>query len=158
VNPDTFVDRMRALIEDPEDRADRAARGRAYVAREHDAPVVAGRLLRAYATPVEPVPLRSFPDWTSLQHVRRLERAEYRVFQLEQALARERQRSGRPGAEPKPRPVRAASRRGRAWASRRLAAAARRRLSPAAIDRLQSARRRLRSWRDAALRARRGAS
>ena len=76
LDPDTFVDRMRVLVRDAGLRRDLAARGRAYVARVHDAPVIAAQLVRHYEAPSSPVPGRSFPDWLSLQPQRRIEHLE----------------------------------------------------------------------------------
>jgi glycosyltransferase involved in cell wall biosynthesis len=143
LDPDSFVERMRALIADRELRLDLASRGRAYVAREHDAPIVARRLLDGYESPDEPVQLRTYPDWASLQHARRLERTEYRVFQLEQQIARMK----RTGAARAPSErVPAGARRG--W--RRLRTVLARRLPPPVKMRLARA-------RDSILRARRNA-
>lgn len=73
LNPDTFVDGMRALIGDVELRRSLAARGRAYVAGLHDAPAVARRLVEYYERPSEPVVQRAFPDWFSLDGQRKIE-------------------------------------------------------------------------------------
>jgi hypothetical protein len=92
VDPTTFEARMRDLIGDPDDRRRRGALGRPYVARIHDAPVIAAQLLAAYeATPV-PVPVRSHPDWLSLAGSRTIESRDRRIAALEQDLARVRRR------------------------------------------------------------------
>ena len=87
-----FVERMRALIGDVELRRSLAARGRPYVERLHDAPVIAERLLGFYSEEPRPVPIRAFPDWLSLEDRRKLERLEQRISRLEQDLARGRRR------------------------------------------------------------------
>lgn len=84
VDPNTFVERMRQLIGDLEERRVLAARGRAYVERVHDAHIVAYQLLAAYAEEYPPVPVRSHPDWLSLADRRAIERLERRVAGLEQ--------------------------------------------------------------------------
>jgi hypothetical protein len=86
VDPSTFVERMRGLIEDPADRRRRAAHGRAWVAGRHDADLIAARLVEAYEGPSRR-PGRSFPDWASLDDARRIERLESRIAALEQQLA-----------------------------------------------------------------------
>jgi glycosyltransferase involved in cell wall biosynthesis len=104
VTPDDFEARMRALLADPATRRDLAARGRPYVERIHDAPVIARQLLDAYRADAPPV-ARSFPDWMSLAGARRAERLEERVGFLEQELARARRREdalrGRSGPFPR---------------------------------------------------------
>jgi glycosyltransferase involved in cell wall biosynthesis len=95
VDPETFVDRMRTLIKDVSMRGSLASRGREYVARIHDAPVVAKQLLEQYSAPTAPVEVRALPDWFSLQDRRKLERLEETVFKLEQDLARARLREDR---------------------------------------------------------------
>jgi len=139
VNPDTFVETMRGLIADPEDRRRLGALGRPYVARVHDAMVVAGQLVAAYEAPAEPVRPRSLPDWLSLSPSRTIEGRDRRIAELEQELARVRRREDglrvRLGLEPLgyierprpsqvakqalPEPVRLALRRLRARASSR---------------------------------------
>jgi len=79
VDPSTFEERMRALIVDQPARQALAARGRAYVAARHDAPVIAAQLLEAYAAPSRPVARQSFPDWLSLDAARSIERLERRL-------------------------------------------------------------------------------
>lgn len=95
VDPTTFEARMRALIEDPDDRRRRGALGRPYVARVHDAPIIAAQLLAAYAAPRRPVPVRSHPDWLSLAGSRTIEQRDRRIAALEQDLARVRRREDR---------------------------------------------------------------
>jgi glycosyltransferase involved in cell wall biosynthesis len=73
-DPDTVVERLRALILDVELRRSLAARGRDHVARYHDAAVVAARLAEHYRAPRQPEPQRTFPDWLSLERARRIER------------------------------------------------------------------------------------
>lgn len=87
-DPDDFVERMRALIGDVELRRSLASRGRSYVAALHDAPVIAERLLAFYREEPRPVPIRTFPDWLSLEDRRKLERSDGRIARLEQELAR----------------------------------------------------------------------
>lgn len=139
VDPNTFETRMRALIGDPDERRRRGALGRPYVARIHDAPVVAKQLVAAYEAPSTPVKPRSLPDWLSVDGSRSIERRDRRIAALEQDLARVRRREdalrvrlGLPalgGIEPRsrsaaakdilPDPVRVALRRMRARATRR---------------------------------------
>ena len=92
VDPDTFDQRVAALLGDADLRRSLAARGRAYVARVHDAPVIAGRLLEFYERPDPGVSGRSMPDWISLEPARRIERLETRVARLEVELGRTRLR------------------------------------------------------------------
>jgi glycosyltransferase involved in cell wall biosynthesis len=104
-NTSDFVPRMRALIADLALRRRLAERGRPYVARVHDAEVIAGRLLEIYAADPRPVPVRSFPDWLSLEDKRKIERLDTRIARLEQDLARSRLREsdlrGRLGLDPR---------------------------------------------------------
>jgi glycosyltransferase involved in cell wall biosynthesis len=94
VDPDTFEARMRDLLTDRERRLELAGRGRPYVARVHDAPVIAARLVEAYEAPPDTtsVDARSFPDWISLAPARRIERLERQVSRAEAELARTRVR------------------------------------------------------------------
>jgi glycosyltransferase involved in cell wall biosynthesis len=80
LDPDTAEARLRALIADPDLRRELAGRGRAHVARFHDAAVAAQRLVAAYRAPTRAVERRTFPDWVSLAAARRIE-------QLDRALA-----------------------------------------------------------------------
>ncbi len=89
-DPDTFVDRMRSLIANVDERRDLAARGRPYVARIHDAPVIAEKLLGFYRADYPPVRPGTLPDWFSLDGRRQIERLESRLARLEQDIARER--------------------------------------------------------------------
>lgn len=89
-DPDTFVDRLRALVTDVEQRRVLAARGRPYVARIHDAPVIARKLLAFYEQEAPPVRAGTLPDWFSLDDRRKIERLESRIARLEQDLAGER--------------------------------------------------------------------
>ncbi|MGZ7032717.1 MAG: glycosyltransferase family 4 protein [Thermoanaerobaculia bacterium] len=116
VDPPSLVDRLGALIQDRALRESLAARGRAYVAGHHDAPVIAEQLVEFYRAPVGPVPVRAFPDWASLQHRLRIERLEKTIFRLEQDLARARLRAGGAGG----RPGAVSSRRGRDLLPKRL--------------------------------------
>ncbi len=126
LDPATFVDRMRALIADIDLRRSLAARGRAYVAAHHDAPVIAGRLADAYAAPSRPVPARSFPDWFSLEGVRRIERLDEQLAAARQREYDLRRRLGLPVQaidertfkERLPMPLRLALRRTRARVTR----------------------------------------
>ena len=79
VDPESFAERLRALIDDLDLRRALAARGRAYVAGRHDASLIAARLVEAYAEPSPVVPHRLFPDWFSLDGVRTIERLEARL-------------------------------------------------------------------------------
>jgi len=92
VDPDTFVDRMRALIADPDDRRRRGSLGRPYVERVHDVPIVAAQLVAAYKAPAAPVPIRSLPDWFSLAGSRTIEDRDRQIASLEQELGRVRGR------------------------------------------------------------------
>jgi hypothetical protein len=92
LDPDTFDARMTQLLTDGALRHDLAARGRAYVARVHDAPVIARRLVDAYAAEYPPVPIRAFPDWLSLESARRIETLERRLSRAEVELGRTRVR------------------------------------------------------------------
>jgi glycosyltransferase involved in cell wall biosynthesis len=76
LDPGTVVDRLRALISDVPLRRQLAARGRPYVAANHDAGVAAHRLLAAYVAPSRPVERQAFPDWVSLATARRVEIVE----------------------------------------------------------------------------------
>jgi glycosyltransferase involved in cell wall biosynthesis len=87
IDPTTFVERMRALIEDVSNRRRLAAAGRGYVAKVHDANVIATSLVSFYEAPPARAPRRSFPDWASLDDARRIERLEARIATLEQSLA-----------------------------------------------------------------------
>jgi glycosyltransferase involved in cell wall biosynthesis len=95
VDPDTFVERMRSLIASTEERRDLAARGRPYVARAHDAPVIAEKLLGFYGRDYPPIRAGTLPDWFSLDGQRVIERLESRISRLEQDNARERRAEDR---------------------------------------------------------------
>src|SRR5664279_425473 len=107
-DPITFADVMRRLIADPDERARRAVAGRAFVARVHDAPVIAARLLEAYTA--EPVRVRwAMPDWVAFNSRRRYEQLEATSARLRLDLAaarvREtsyRRRLGLPATDPGP--------------------------------------------------------
>jgi hypothetical protein len=90
VNPDTFVERMRGLVGNIDERRALAARGRPYVARIHDAPVIAARLLEYYQADYPPVANGTLPDWFSLDGKREIEKLQSRIFRLQQELVRER--------------------------------------------------------------------
>jgi hypothetical protein len=92
VDPDSFDGRMTALLADVGRRRELAARGRAFVARVHDAPVIAARLVEAYEADYPPVPVRSFPDWLSLESARRIERLDTQLSRAQVELARTRLR------------------------------------------------------------------
>lgn len=92
VDPNTLDERLASLLKNVDLRRSLAARGRAYVARVHDAPVIAGRLLEYYERPDPGVVGRSMPDWISLEPARRIERLETRVARLEVELGRTRLR------------------------------------------------------------------
>lgn len=92
LDPDTFDERLARLLRDRALRLDLAARGRAHVARIHDAPVIARRLAEAYAVPSAPVADRPFPDWLSLDRARRIEAVHRRLARAEVELARTRLR------------------------------------------------------------------
>jgi glycosyltransferase involved in cell wall biosynthesis len=82
VDPSTFVDRMRALIADRSTCLDLARRGRAHVARHHDAPVVAALLAERYAASDPKMPRRAYPDWFTSGDERKLEDLDRRVAAL----------------------------------------------------------------------------
>jgi hypothetical protein len=141
VDPDSFVTRIRDLLEDRDLRAALAAQGRAYVKQVHDAAVVATALAEAYESTEPTFPHRSFPDWASLDDARRIERLEARVAMLEQSLARTRRESTilrkRLGLSPEtpvplgwkdriPAPIRQSVRRLRGWAKRAMGSTRRR--------------------------------
>ncbi len=94
LDPDTFVAGMRGLLTDRARRLELAGRGRAYVARTHDASVIAARLLEAYAAPPRTLAAggRSYPDWLSLAPARRIERLERELARTETELTRTRLR------------------------------------------------------------------
>lgn len=94
VDPDTVVDRLRALVTDLDLRHSLAARGRAHVAANHDAPVGAERLLAAYRAPSRPVARQAFPDWVSLAPARRVEQVERRLVEARQRELDYRRRLG----------------------------------------------------------------
>jgi glycosyltransferase involved in cell wall biosynthesis len=128
VDPPTFVERMRTLVPDIDLRRSLAVRGRAYVATNHDAPVIAARLVEYYERPSKPVQVRAFPDWLSLEGSRKIERLER---ELAAARVREfdlRRKLGLPIEAPDdrtlkdrlPMPLRLALRRARARVTQRL--------------------------------------
>jgi hypothetical protein len=80
---------MRDLVANLDQRRDLATRGRPYVARVHDAPVIAEKLLGFYGADYPPVKGGTLPDWFSLDGKRQIERLESRVARLEVELARE---------------------------------------------------------------------
>jgi glycosyltransferase involved in cell wall biosynthesis len=86
-DPHTFRDVMRALIRNLDDRRRLAELGRPFVARVHDADVIAARLAVAYARPAGGPPARSMPDWASYAPKRRIEQLEDRIATLEDDLA-----------------------------------------------------------------------
>jgi glycosyltransferase involved in cell wall biosynthesis len=88
VDPDSFVDRMRTLIRDPDLRRSLAGRGREHVAKHHEAMGAAAKLVDFYGRPDAAVPKRTFPDWASIAYTRKIETLEQRVAGLERSLAR----------------------------------------------------------------------
>jgi glycosyltransferase involved in cell wall biosynthesis len=88
VEPETFVDRMRALVGDVRLRTELASRGRAYVQEHFDASVVARDYLALYEADFPPLTPRVFPDWMGFADVRRLETLTERVDELRAELAR----------------------------------------------------------------------
>ncbi len=96
VDPPSFADQMRLLISDVALRRSLAARGREYVASQHDADRIAARLVDAYALPGRPVETRSLPDWVSLAPARRIEVLEGRLAAAEWREADYRRRLGLP--------------------------------------------------------------
>ncbi len=96
LTPDTFEDRMRALIADVGLRRSLAARGRPYVAGLHDAPVVARRLVGFYERPSRGVAQRAFPDWISLDSARKIEHLDDLLARAQVREADLRRRLGLP--------------------------------------------------------------
>jgi len=92
LDPDTFDARMTQLLTDRGLRSGLAARGRPYVARVHEAGVIARRLVDAYRADYPPVPARVFPDWLSLDSARRIETLDRRLARAELELSRTRVR------------------------------------------------------------------
>ncbi len=88
VDPDTVRDRLRGLIGDVEERRRLAALGRPFVARVHDADLIAARLEEVYRAPRSAVAVRTMPDWASMGGRRQLERLEVHAARLETELAR----------------------------------------------------------------------
>lgn len=125
LDPDTVVDRLRALITDVELRRSLASRGRAHVAATHDVGVAVERLLVAYRAPGRPVERQSFPDWVSLAPARRVEFVERHLAQAHQRELDYRRRLGlsvevpvvKSPTERLPMPLRLLLRRWRARAS-----------------------------------------
>ncbi|HEX5589935.1 MAG TPA: glycosyltransferase, partial [Candidatus Limnocylindrales bacterium] len=105
LDPETVVDRLRALIGDVGLRRDLAARGRAHVAAVHDAPVAAAKLLAAYEAPSRPVARQAFPDWVSLAPARRVEQVERLLAEARHRELDYRRRLGLPVAVPDDRTV-----------------------------------------------------
>ncbi|HZL33457.1 MAG TPA: hypothetical protein VFC81_05670 [Verrucomicrobiae bacterium] len=89
-DPDSFVERMRSLIANVDERRELAARGRPYVARIHDSPVIAEKLLGFYRADYPPIRAGTLPDWFSVDGARQIERLDSRIARLEQDVARER--------------------------------------------------------------------
>ncbi|MGZ7031597.1 MAG: glycosyltransferase family 4 protein [Thermoanaerobaculia bacterium] len=87
VNPDTFADNMRRLLSDPKLRDSLARRGRPFVGKHHDAPVVTERLVRSYAAPSKRI-VRGFPKWSRYGSVEKVASLEERVAALEVERAR----------------------------------------------------------------------
>ncbi len=92
VDPTTFAARMRDLIADVAERRRLAALGRPFVARVHDADIIAARLVEAYTAPPSPIGRRAMPDWMSHGKAQRIEQLEGRQGRLETELARSRHR------------------------------------------------------------------
>ena len=88
VEPESFVPRIRALIEDASLRSDLAARGRPYVEGHFDASIVAGEYLSLYEQDFPPLTPRIFPDWMGFGDARRLEALTERVAELRSEIAR----------------------------------------------------------------------
>jgi glycosyltransferase involved in cell wall biosynthesis len=81
-DPDSFVDVIAPLLEDPALRRRLGEQGRAYVEKNHDAAVVASKLESIYETEPRPV-WRVFPEWTGMSSDRKLEDNEERIRELE---------------------------------------------------------------------------
>ena len=81
---------MRGLVGALDRRRELAARGRPYVARIHDAPVIANKLLGYYQADYPALASGTLPDWFSLEGKREIEKLHSRIFRLEQELVRER--------------------------------------------------------------------
>ncbi len=91
-DPTTIRDVLRRLLTDTAERRRIAALGRPWVARVHDADIVAARLLDAYRAPARPMSKRSMPDWMSAGSARRIEYLEARLDRAESQLAGSRRR------------------------------------------------------------------
>jgi glycosyltransferase involved in cell wall biosynthesis len=81
-DPDSFAAAITPLLKDPDLRGRLGEEGRAYVEKNHDAAVVAAKLVALYE--IEPRPVwRVFPEWTGLSSDRKLEDNEARIRDLE---------------------------------------------------------------------------
>jgi len=104
VDPETFVTRMRALIEDVSLRRALAAQGRAFVAANHDAPVVARRLIDFYEAEPSAAQTRTYPDWTAYGGAQAIHKLEQQLARSEaqrwRAIERARHLAARLGVDP----------------------------------------------------------
>lgn len=87
VDPPSFPERMRALVEDVSQRRALAQRGRDFMAHAHDAPVVAARLLELYEQDA-PAPALAYPDWSPYGSVRAKQRLDRMLSKSESQRAR----------------------------------------------------------------------
>ncbi|MCA1832144.1 MAG: glycosyltransferase family 4 protein [Actinomycetota bacterium] len=85
-NPDTFAGVLARAIGDADLRKQLGEQAREFVEKNHDATVVARRILPEYENPAG-TPPTSFPDWAALSSARREERLEEMIVELRTALA-----------------------------------------------------------------------
>ncbi|MCA1832141.1 MAG: hypothetical protein ABR548_01590 [Actinomycetota bacterium] len=97
-NPDSFVEVLEKAVKGSRLRKKLAEEGRQFVEKHHDATVVAGQLIAAYEKPQRPLPL-GFPDWASLTDLRKEERLEKKILEL-QTLLRTRAGEAKPVRPP----------------------------------------------------------
>ena len=90
VDPDTLRDTLRRLVQDAAGRQALAERGRAFVASDHSADVVAGQLLEIYASRQTELPRQAMPDWVSEDRARKIEHLEERLDRIGVELERSR--------------------------------------------------------------------
>jgi glycosyltransferase involved in cell wall biosynthesis len=91
-NPDTFVDSMRLLLQDGNLRRSLGARGRDFVARHHDAGVVAERLVPYYEAPAS-ARQGWLPEWIRMGSAEKLEQLEHQAASLRTQQARTEERA-----------------------------------------------------------------
>ncbi len=88
VTPETFVDQMRALINDVGLRTNLSELGRPYVAEHFDSTHAARAYLAAYEDEWPALSPRVFPDWMGFASSRRLEGMSERIVELQSDSAR----------------------------------------------------------------------